>query len=182
MIGLVITIILVLMIVIYVLKSIFEETDYQTWLNIALVTVILLTVILSIFMILNKAGDSSKKQNTPPAKQEQKIEENENEPKQTKEQEAGTLPTPTENKSTEEMSDEELSIVISENFLKLKNNYEKLNPGKDGSIYAANKIIQEYDLTKDEWDDFYKKSVQNGYLKQAEENLKKQTDYLIKKS
>lgn len=159
MIGLIIAIVIIIIIVIYVLKSIFEETDYQTWLNMALVTVILLTIILSIFMILNRASGDSKKQNTTPAKQEQKIEQKE------------TAPKPTTDKPTEEMTDEELSISIAENFLTLKQSYEALQR-KDGNIYAANKIIQEYDLTKEEWDDFYKKALQNGYLKQAEKNLK----------
>ena len=173
MIGLIIAVIIILVIVIYVLKSIFEETDYQTWLNIALVTVILLTIILSIYMILNRANGDSKKQNIPPAKQEQQIEEQDNykeeieEAKNNNEQQQ-----PQKQTSTKEMTDEELSISIAESFLTLKQNYEALNDGKDGSVYAANKIIEDYDLTKAEWDDFYKKAVQNGYLKQAEQNLK----------
>ena len=172
MIGLFLAVVVILIIIIYVLKSIFEETDYQTWLNIALVTIILLTVILSIFMILNRTNNTSKQTNTPPAKQEQTAE-----PKQQKQQKPQK-----QQKSMEEMTDEELSVIISENYLTLKKDYESKNNGKDGSEYAANKIIEAYGLTKEEWDDFYKKAVQNGYLKQAEENLKnKSTDYLIKK-
>lgn len=175
MIGLIIAVIIILIIVVYVLKSIFEETDYQTWLNIALVTVILFTIILSIYMILNRASDESKRPNPPAAKQEQQIEEQDkNNIEGPKEQAKDEAKPEKQNKpvSTEEMTDEELSISIAENFLTLKKSYEALNDGKDGGIYAANKIIQEYDLTKDEWDDFYKKAVQNGYFKQAENNLK----------
>jgi len=170
MIGLIIAIVIVLLIIVYVLKSIFEQTDYQTWLNIALVTVILLTIILSIYMILNKVSSDSKKQNTPAVRQEQPIEEQETNKELLKGEEK-----PVEKAkpaSTEDMTDEELSIAIAEDFLKLKKSYEDLNDGQDGSIYAANKIIQDYDLNKSEWDDFYRKAITNGYFEQAEKNLK----------
>ena len=164
MMGLFVTAVVVLVILVYVFKSIFEETDYQTWLNIALVSIILLTVVLSIFMILNKANERPSKPAVPPIKQEQPA------PEKQKQESA-----------TEELSDEDLSVIIAENYLNIKNEYEASNNGEDGSTYAANKIIEEYDLTQEEWDDFYKKSVKNGYFKKAEENLKKKSpNYLIK--
>ena len=171
MMGLFVTAILILVILIYVFKSILDDTDYQTWLNIALITIILLTVVLSIFMILNKASNTPKDKITPPAKQEQKAAET-----------PATSSTPQQYVDPAEMSDDDLSVIIAENYLNLKNNYEAFNNGKDGSKYAADKIIEEYGLTQEEWDDFYKKAVEKGHLKKAEENLKKQNvDYLIKK-
>ena len=179
MMGLIVTVIIVLAILIYVLKNIFEQTDYQTWLNIALITIILLTIVLSIFMILNKANNDASKQNRTPAAQEQTLKENK--PKATKNTKDNSQDIEiTPQKEISEMSDEELYIVIAENYLTLKADYEKQNKGADGGTYAANKIIEEYGLTQEEWDDFYKKSVENGYFKKAEANLKKQTDYLIK--
>lgn len=165
MISLIVTAIIILLIVMYVFKSILEETDYQTWLNIALVTIILLTVVLSIFMILNKASDTSTGNKTAPIKQEQQVQDK-----------------TAQKQNPEEISDDDLYVIIAENYLTLKRDYEAANKGIDGSTYAANEIIKEYDLTQEEWDDFYKKAIEKGHFKKAEENLKKQNvDYLIKK-
>ena len=65
MIGSIVAIILITAIIIYIIKRLIQDTDYQTWLNILLVTVILLTVIMSIFMLLNKTDNSSAKNNKP---------------------------------------------------------------------------------------------------------------------
>ncbi len=180
MMGSVIGVILVIAILFYVLKTLLNETDYQSWLNILLVTVILFTVVLSIFMILNKVGNTNGQNKTSITK-EQKLQEKQPNTENTANKEILKQKDIGNQKEISEMSDEELSIVIAENYLTLKREYEQQNNGADGSAYAANQIIEEYSLTQEEWDDFYKKAQQNGYFKKAADNLlNKGPDYLIK--
>ena len=162
MIGLIIAVILILFLILYVLKSIFNDTDFQTWLNILIITVILFTVILSIYIILNrvKATDNP---TAPKIKTEQSVEEK-----------------PTEEKSVEEMSDDELSLTLAKEYLTLKADYEKQHVDEDGTPYAETKMMDEYGLTKEEWHALYEKFAQNGYLDRAAKELNMNVDYLIK--
>ena len=168
MIGLLLAVLLIILLILFVLKLIFDHTDFQTWLNILIVTVILFTVILSVYILLNKANVI----NTP------------NKAQVTKEEtldKKSTKPTAFKpQKDVAEMSDEELSIMIAEKYLTLKTDYEKQHDGEDGADYAKHQIMEEYGLTEEEWDALYDKFVQNGYLDKAAQNLDLGVDYLIK--
>ncbi|MCR5505101.1 MAG: hypothetical protein K6E94_06110 [Elusimicrobiaceae bacterium] len=185
MMGSILALILIAAIIFFIIKSLIKETDYQTWLNILLVTIILLTVIMSIFMLLNKTGgNNSNPSQTNQSVQEQSVNNQKNTsrrntPENTVEVE-GQQPSQEVEQQIAEMSDDELSLLIAENYLALKNSYENLNKGKNGADYARNKIIQEYELTDQEWNELYNRLDKQGYLKQAAQNLKKDNDYLIK--
>lgn len=174
MIGSIVATIIIVAIVIYLIKSLIKETNYQTWLNILLVTVIMLTVIMSIFMLLNKTNNNGNNQTRKTqALQEQKTKSAPKNPQENVVEVVGDIPPLQEgDKDIAEMNDDELSLLIAENYLILKNSYEKLNNGKDGSAYAKNKIIEEYELTQQEWNDLYNRLSQQGYLKRAAQNLK----------
>jgi len=167
MIGLFLAVLLIILLILFVLKLIFDHTDFQTWLNILIVTVILFTVVLSIYIILSKVNTTSK-----PAKAQ--VTKEETLEKKSKKPEAKPQ------KDVSEMSDEELSIMIAEKYLTLKTDYEKQHEDEDGAAYAKQQIMDEYGLTEEEWDALYDKFVQNGYLDKAAQNLNLGTDYLIK--
>ena len=168
MIGLFLAVLLIILLILFVLKLIFDHTDFQTWLNILIVTVILFTVVLSVYIILSKVNTTTK-----PAAKAQVTKEETLEKKSTK-------PEAKPQKDIAEMSDEELSIMIAEKYLTLKTDYEKQHEGEDGTAYAKQQIMDEYGLTEEEWDALYDKFVQNGYLDKAAQNLNLGTDYLIK--
>ena len=113
MIGLFLAVLLIILLILFVLKLIFDHTDFQTWLNILIVTVILFTVVLSIYIILSKVNVKTDK----PAKTQ--ITKEETLEKKSKKPEAKPQ------KDVAEMSDEELSIMIAEKYLTLKTDYEK---------------------------------------------------------
>ncbi len=168
MIGLLVAVILIIALILFVLKIILNHTDFQTWVNILIITIILFTVVLSVYIILSKVNVIDQPSKTP-IKTEQTIEE---------------TTKPTKHKAPEkdisEMSDEELSIMIAENYLTLKTDYEKQHEGEDGADYAKKQIMDEYGLTEEEWQALYDKFVQNGYLDKAAKNLNLGVDYLIK--
>jgi len=165
MIGLFLAVLLIILLILFVLKIIFEHTDFQTWLNILIITVILFTVILSVYILLRKADITT----TPKAQvtKEETLDEKSKKPQAIQ-------------KDVSEMTDEELSIMIAEKYLTLKTDYEKQHEGEDGAAYAKQQIMNEYELTEEEWDALYDKFVQNGYLDKAAQNLNLGIDYLIK--
>lgn len=167
MIGLFLAVLLIILLILFVLKIIFDHTDFQTWLNILIVTVILFTVVLSIYIILSKVHTT-----TAPVKTQ--ITKEETLEKKSKK------PTATPQKDVSEMSDEELSIMLAEKYLTFKTDYEKQHEGEDGTDYAKQQIMEEYGLTEQEWNALYEKFVQNGYLDKAAQNLNLDIDYLIK--
>ena len=169
MIGLFLAVLIIILLILFVLKIIFDHTDFQTWLNILIITVILFTVVLSIYIILSKVNVNKTPVKTPVAKEETLKEKKNTKPAAIKQE-----------KDIAEMSDEELSIMIAEKYLTLKTDYEKQHEGEDGTEYAQKQIMEEYGLTEEEWADLYEKFVQNGYLDKAAQNLDLGTDYLIK--
>ena len=168
MIGLFLAVLLIIFLILFVLRIIFDHTDFQTWLNILIVTVILFTVILSIYIILSKVHTA----NTP-AKSKVTKEETLEKP--------STKPAAIKpKKDVSEMSDEELSLMLAEKYLTLKTEYEKEHEGEDGADYAKKQIMEEYDLTEEQWEALYDTFVQDGYLDKAAQNLNLGVDYLIK--
>lgn len=168
MMGLFLAILVIILLILFVLKIIFNHTDFQTWLNILIVTVILFTVVLSIYIILSKvhtANDSAKTQVT----KEETLDKKSTKPAAIKPQ-----------KDVAEMTDEELSVMLAEKYLTYKTDYEKQHEDGDGAAYAKQQIMEEYDLTEEQWAALYDSFVQNGYLDQAAKNLNLDIDYLIK--
>jgi len=166
--GLFLAILVIILLILFVLKIIFNHTDFQTWLNILIVTVILFTVVLSIYIILSKvhtANDPAKTQVT----KEETLDKKSTKP-------AAIKPK----KDVAEMTDEELSVMLAEKYLTYKTDYEKQHEDGDGAAYAKQKIMEEYDLTEEQWNALYDSFVQNGYLDQAAKNLNLDIDYLIK--
>lgn len=166
MIGLFLAVLLIILLILFVLRIIFNHTDFQTWLNILIITVILFTVILSVYILLRKVNIT-----TSPKTQ---VTKEETLDKKSKKPEAKPQ------KDVSEMTDEELAIMIAEKYLTLKIDYEKQHEGEDGADYAKQQIIDEYGLTEEEWDALYDRFVQNGYLDTAAQNLNLDIDYLIK--
>ncbi len=167
MIGLFLAVLLIILLILFALRIIYNHTDFQTWLNILIVTVILFTVVLSIYIILSRVNNTS----TPKTQitKEESLNKKSKKPAAVKTQ-----------KDVSEMSDEELSIMIAEKYLTLKTDYEKQHEGEDGTNYAKQQIMEEYGLTEEEWNALYEKFVQNGYLDKAAQNLNLDINYLIK--
>ena len=168
MMGLFLAILIIILLILFVLKIIFDYTDLQTWLNILIITVILFTVILSIYIILSKVNTTNT-QTKPQVTKEETLDKKSTKPAAIKPQ-----------KDVSEMTDDELSLMLAEKYLTLKTEYEKDHEGENGADYARQQIIDEYGLTEEEWDALYERLVQNGYMDKAAKNLDLGIDFLIK--
>lgn len=168
--GVILAAILILALIFYAAKDLLKIPDLPMWINIFLATLILFTITLAIFIILNKAPKAETgEETTAPVKTEETAKE---------EKPAKQQVTP-----KEELSDDDIMLLISKEFLTLKKDYEQNNNGKDGTQSAVENIIQKYGFTKEEWDEFYKDAVNGGYLERAAQDLTKETgvNYLIAK-
>lgn len=162
--GVFIAVIIILVLVLYAVKDLLAEKDFASWINIALTSLVLFTVILSIFMILNKGektNRSQSEQNGKPAAE-----------------------AASEEKPVEEKSDEEVMLEIAEEYTLIENDYKNSNPdAKDYEEVASTYIKQKYGFTDEEWDSFMQHARENGLFDKARQKVKGDGDinYLIAK-
>lgn len=160
--GVFIAVIIILGLVLYSIKDLLAEKDFSSWINIALTSLILFTVILSIFIILNKgdgvSNPSSSK--TKPSAEEVKTE------------------TP-----EEEKSDEEVMMEIAEEYTLIENDYKTRNPDATDSEEVASGVIKEkYGFTDEEWSHFMEHAKANDLFTKAQKKINgEEIDYLIAK-
>lgn len=144
---------IILALIIYALKDLFGDKDLSSWTNMAITALILFTVILSIFMVLNKKEDgiSDKK------------------PKTTEE----TSSTPQLNKSAtpeaSEMTDDEAMMAIAKEYISIKDDCSKNppQPKADCDEVASKYITGKYNFTKDEWESFLQTAQQENLFDKA---------------
>ena len=125
-------------------------------------SLVLFTVILSIFMILNKGG------NTPSAA--------------TPQSKPAAEQVSEEEKPIEEKSDEEVMLEIAEEYTLIEDDYRKRNPeATDYEEVSSNYIKQKYGFTDDEWSNFMTHAKESGLFDQARQKIKgdNDLDYLI---
>ncbi len=161
--GVFIAVIIILVLVLYALKDLLAEKDFASWINIALTSLVLFTVILSIFMILNKG---EKTNNTPSGENNKPAAE------------------AAQEKPAEEKSDEEVMLEIAEEYTLIENDYRKSNPSaKDYEEVASKYIKQKYGFTDDEWNSFMQHAKESGLFEKARKKISGDSDidYLIAK-
>lgn len=161
--GVFIAVIIILVLVLYAVKDLLAEKDFASWINIALTSLVLFTVILSIFMILNKGektnNTTSGENNKPAAEAVQE-------------------------KPVEEKSDEEVMLEIAEEYTLIENDYRKSNPGAEDYEEVASKYIkQKYGFTDEEWNSFMQHAKESGLFEKAKKKISGDSDidYLIAK-
>ena len=160
--GVFIAVIIILVLVLYAVKDLLGEKDMSFWINTALTSLVLFTVILSIFMILNKGG------NTPSAA--------------TPQSKPAAEQVSEEEKPIEEKSDEEVMLEIAEEYTLIEDDYRKRNPeATDYEEVSSNYIKQKYGFTDDEWSNFMTHAKESGLFDQARQKIKgdNDLDYLI---
>lgn len=169
--GVFIAVVIILVLILYSIKDLLAEKDLSLWINMALTSLVLFTVILSIFMILHKGttenlpGEGYDK-NKPAA-----------ESADNNKQKSSSAPA-------EEQSDEEVLLEIAEEYVLIEDDYKKRNPeATDAGEVASNYIKQKYQFTDEEWDNFMKQAEEKQLFDKARQkiNADKDIDYLIAK-
>ena len=142
--GTLIAVVIIIALIFYALKDLLADKDFSAWTNIALTSLILFTVILSIFMIMHKPADyKPQPKQTPAAAREQTPEEKAAEEKAAKERVAA-------------------EYVLIEQVCK-----EEAPAGTDCPKTAADVIIKKYNLEQPEWEAFNREAQAEGLFEKA---------------
>ena len=146
--------IIILALVFYALKDLLIDRDFSAWTNMAITSLILFTVILSIFMVLCKKEDgiTDKKQKA--------VQEDYPASQPSAEQ--------TETAPAEEMSDEEAMLAIAKEYVSIEEDCNK-NAPKDTvcSEVATNYIVGKYEFTETEWQAFLQTAAKDDLFNKA---------------
>jgi hypothetical protein len=163
--GMFFAVAIIIVLIFYALKDLLVEKDFSAWTNIALTSLILFTVILSIFMILHKEPQTPDAHGPKPAAETTAAE-----------QPAGAQ----EEIPVEDMTDEQIRAALAREYVTVEEDYKKNNPkAKDSADVAANYIKNKYKLTEEEWAGFLADATAEGLFDKARE--KQGINYLIKK-
>lgn len=160
--GILIAAVVILALIFYAIKDLLSDRDFSSWINMALTSLILFTVILSIFMILNKRD---------PKEESPKMVE----------KPAATQPEP--QKPVEQMTDTDIMLAIAEEYTMMEDKYKIEYPSEDNpSKMAADFIIHKYQFTPDEWNSFLEEAAKNDlFTKARAKRSGSDLDYLIAK-
>lgn len=154
--GVLIAAVIIIALIFYALKDLLADKDFSAWTNIALTSLILFTVILSIFMILHKPYSSSTRgAATPEQAQQETTAQN-------------TQPLQPQNNNVEDMSNEQVMSAIAEEYVKIEDEYKKEVPNaKDSAQVASNYIMSKYNFTAEDWNDFLQYSARHDLIAKA---------------
>ena len=146
-IGTLIAAIIIIALIFYALKDLVADKDFSAWTNIALTSLILFTVILSIFMILHKPADNYA------ARPSGAVREGESAP-----QKPALSPEEEEEAAKEGLASE---------YVIIEDDCKKNMPGTDCAQYTADFLIKQYNFTKEEWSAFMQTAAENNLFEQA---------------
>jgi hypothetical protein len=128
--GTFIAVIIIIALIFYALRDLLIDRDFSVWTNIALTSLILFTVILSIFMILHKQ----------PAPDDPRVEtEKEKAPVQTSTEEQG-------------LTEEEVLMDMADRYAVIENDCIKNNAGADCAGFTNDFLKKAYDLSDEDFD------------------------------
>ncbi len=147
--GIIAASIIILALIFYAIKDLLSDRDFSAWTNMAITSLILFTVILSIFMVLNRKDNSA-----PTEKKEKPAAE------QAKQEEAQA--------PQEEMTDEQAMMAIAQEYISIEDDCTK-NAPKDTvcADVAANYIIGKYEFTDTEWQAFLQTAAKDNLFEKA---------------
>ncbi len=162
--GILIAAVIILALIFYAIKDLLSDRDFSSWINMALTSLILFTVILSIFMILNKRDpkdQTAKPVEKPAATQQQNIPQ----------------------KPVEQMSDSDIMLAIAEEYTMMEDKYKIEYPSEPNpSKMAADFIIGKYQFSPEEWNSFLEEAAKNDlFTKARAKRSGSDLDYLIAK-
>ncbi len=147
--GIIAASIIILALIFYAIKDLLSDRDFSAWTNMAITSLILFTVILSIFMVLNKRDESS-------ADKKDKTE-------QTEAASAEGTEAP-----QEEITDEQAMMAIAQEYISIEDDCLK-NAPKDTvcADVASHYIIGKYEFTDTEWQAFLQTAAKDNLFDKA---------------
>ena len=163
--------IIIILLIIYAAYPLLSNKDFHGWANIALTALILFTVIVTLFVILgNRKGQHISLKPIPSIQETTTKEEDNN--KQTVKQEEQGNPTPIQEDKEEEMTEEDALLAITREYLEAEEAF-KAQGDKDYQQKAAQQIIDRYDFTEEDWQNFLEDAAKYDLFNKVKEEMKK---------
>lgn len=148
--GIIAASIIILALIFYAIKDLLSDRDFSAWTNMAITSLILFTVILSIFMVLNKKEDAMA---TEKKEKQVATEEAANEDTQAPQ---------------EEMTDEQAMMAIAQEYISIEDDCNKNAPKDTVCADVASKyIISKYEFTDTEWQAFLQTAAKDNLFEKA---------------
>lgn len=196
MLGPIIAAIIIIILIIYAAFPFLETKGFKGWANIALTSLILFTVIVTLFVVLgHRKGQNitfksipaiaeetatrqealeqkQQKQEQPAKTQENQEEEQEEEESQQSQANQSASSKPQQEVDYDSMTDEDVSLLIAKEYLEAEE-YYKNQGDSDYQQKAAQQIIDKYNLTEEDWQTFLENAAMYDSFNQAKKEMKK---------
>jgi len=168
--GIFIAVIIIVALIFYALKDLLVDKDFAAWTNIALTSLILFTVILSIFMILHKKPS----ENVSVTWRHPADTSDTAQPGEPSAQPQAQQPSAPLNLPTQVNTDEEAVLAFAKEYVNIEEEYKKNNPNaKDAAQVASSYMKAKYDFSQQEWQDFLQKAAEINAFAKARAAIKK---------
>lgn len=173
--------IIIILLIIYAAFPFLSNKDFKGWANIALTSLILFTVIVTLFVILgNRKGQTITLKSIPTmaeeaaAREQERQEQQPSAQEQTQQEEASAdAQKPAAQKvDTDEISDEEALMAIAKEYLEAEEAF-KAQGDKDYQQKAAQQIIDRYDFTQEDWQTFLEDAARYDLFNKAKAEMNK---------
>ncbi|MDR0735133.1 MAG: hypothetical protein LBG16_05580 [Elusimicrobiota bacterium] len=143
--GTLIAVVIIIALIFYALRDLLIDKDFSAWTNIALTSLILFTVILSIFMILhNQPAQGSR---AP----------------ETEKEEPAPEPSEDQEQFTDEQREQAARDLASE-YVAMENECIKDKAVADCAGFTTDFIKKKYDINDEEWEIFLNEAETSGLL------------------
>jgi len=185
MLGPILAAIIIIILIIYAAFPFLETKGFKGWANIALTSLILFTVIVTLFVVLgHRKGQNITFKSIPAIAEETATRQEALEQKQQKqEQPAKTQENQEEVKEEEtsasqqevdyeDISEEEVALLIAKEYLEAEE-YYKNQGDSDYQQKAAQQIIDKYELTEEDWQTFLENAAKYDSFNQAKKEMNK---------
>lgn len=193
MLGPIIAAIIIIILIIYAAFPFLETKGFKGWANIALTSLILFTVIVTLFVVLgHRKGQNitfksipaiaeetatrqeALEQKTRPQSQpiqNQKEAQEEEESQQSQANQSASS-KPQQEVDYDSMTDEDVSLLIAKEYLEAEE-YYKNQGDSDYQQKAAQQIIDKYNLTEEDWQTFLENAAMYDSFNQAKKEMNK---------
>lgn len=175
MLGPILAAIIIILLIIYAAFPFLTTKGFKGWAGIALTSLILFTVIVTLFVILGQRKGQTITLRTPQTiEQEAKTKEQEKE--NLKEESNSTVKeqdsSQEEQSENNNISDEEALMILAKEYLEAEEAF-KAQGYKDYQQKAAQQIIDRYDLDEEDWQAFLEDAAKYDLFNKAKEEMKK---------
>ena len=172
--------IIIILLIIYAAFPFLSNQHFKGWANIALTSLILFTVIVTLFVILgNRKGQTITLRSIPTMAEEAATREQEKQEKQSVAQEQTQEEASAEDQKpvaqkvdADEISDEEALMAIAKEYLEAEEAF-KAQGDKDYQQKAAQQIIDRYDFTQEDWQTFLEDAARYDLFNKAKAEMNK---------